>query len=122
MGSKQETQTDKKTYIGSTEATFKQRYYGHKADMNKQANRHNTTLSQYIWDCKDKGVEPIVKWEVARKCRKYRCGTRKCDVCLTEKLLILKDKGMSSLNKRSELMRKCPHMRKWRLMNVKEPG
>ena len=114
------TNTDTKIYIGSTEGTFKKRHYGHKSDIRNESNRHNTTLSHYIWDCKDRGEEPRVTWEIMKKCRKYRCGTRKCDVCLTEKLEILRERGRHCLNKRSELMRTCPHRRKFRLINIKD--
>ena len=114
------TQTTTKTYVGSTEATFKKRYYAHKADMNKQANRNNTTLANFVWDAKDRGEEPTVTWQILRNSKSYRCGTRKCDLCLTEKLMILKEKGPSSLNRRSELMGTCRHRRKFRLANVKD--
>ena len=112
------TPTDTKTYIGSTENTFKQRYYAHKNDMNKIQNRHTTTLASYIWECKDRGVEPKVHWEVLRKCSKYKCGTRRCDLCLAEKLMILREKGNNLLNRRSELMSRCPHQRKWKLHSL----
>ena len=115
-----ETNTDTKTYIGSTEGTFKKRYYGHKSDFKHEAKRNSTTLSHYIWDCKDRGETPKVKWEIVKKCNRYRCGTRKCDVCLAEKLEILKERGRHCLNKRSELMRPCPHRRKFRLSNLKD--
>ena len=114
------TSNDTKIYIGSTEGTFKKRHYGHKSDFKHESKRHNTTLSHYIWDCKDRGEVPAVKWEIIRKCQKYRSGTRKCDVCLAEKLEILKERSEHCLNKRSELMRPCPHRRKFRLINIKD--
>ena len=39
-------------------------------------------------------------------------GGDKCDVCLSEKLSIMKNRDTNSLNKRSELMNSCRH--KWR--------
>ena len=39
-------------------------------------------------------------------------GGDKCDVCLSEKLAIMKDKDSRSINKRTELMNKCRH--EWR--------
>lgn len=112
------TQNNIKTYIGSTEKTFKQRFYGHKSDINNSANRTNTALANYIWSVKDRGDVPVIRWEILRLCKEYKTGTRKCDVCLTEKLMILKEKGPNSLNKRSELMYTCPHRRKFRLSNL----
>ena len=108
------TPSTTKTYIGSTESTFKQRWYGHKSDMTHSDNRGKTTLATYFWNCKDSGEQPTIKWSIVKKCKKYKCGTRKCDICLTEKLCILKSKE-PLLNRKSELMGRCPHMRKWRL-------
>ena len=105
------------TYIGSTESTFKQRYTNHKASLRHTNKRYNTTLADYFWDCKDKNMETDVKWQILQKSSKYRCGSRKCNLCLTEKRLILFNKDPNNLNKRNELMARCPHMRKWRLDN-----
>ena len=61
----------------------------------------------------------IFKWEILKHCSPYRGGKRKCDLCLTEKLLILKNKD-NPLNRRSELMGKCRHLRKFKLECVKQ--
>ena len=106
-----------KTYIGSTENSFKQRWYGHKSDMTHSDNRGKTTLASYFWSCVDNGERPSIKWSIVKKCSKYKCGSRKCDLCLTEKLHILKSREQL-LNRRSELMGRCPHMRKWRLQHA----
>ena len=43
-------------------------------------------LSSYVWELKDnKGTDPIMKWEVIKKCRKYRAGDRGCLLCMEEK-------------------------------------
>ena len=47
---------EQKTYIGSTDRPFKERFYGHTADMKNKEHRNNTTLASYIWDKKDEGV------------------------------------------------------------------
>ena len=107
-----------KVYIGSTELSFKQRWYGHKASRARVENRTPTALASYVWNCKDAGHTPEIKWPVVRQCSKYKCGTRRCDICLSEKLLILRCKE-PLLNKRTELMSRCLHMRKWRLKHGK---
>ena len=111
--------SEEKTYIGSTEGLFKQRYYNHKSDFTNEANKYNTALATYIWECKNNNIETSVSWEILRHCNKYRGGRRKCDLCLTEKLLILQNKT-NPLNKRSELMGKCRHLRKFKLQMVKK--
>ena len=37
-----------KTYIGSTDRTFKERHYGHISDSRHQEQRKNTKLATYI--------------------------------------------------------------------------
>ena len=108
-------------YIGSTEGSFKQRLYGHRCDMKNKENGNSTTLSKYVWERKEKGKNVEIEWKILKKCRKYRCGSRKCDVCLSEKLEILKAarKGEKMLNKRNELMYKCLHRRKYVLASAK---
>ena len=113
------TERCEKTYIGSTENTFKKRFYGHKSDFSNPNYRSSTTLSNHVWTLKDRGEEPNIKWEIVRVCKKYKSGSRKCDICLTEKYVILREKGPNSLNKRSELMYTCPHRKKYRLSNLK---
>ena len=102
-------------YVGSTEGPFKQRLYEHKSNMRIEKNKTKTTLSQYVWELKEKGVNAEIEWEILRKCKKYESGGKKCDVCLSEKLEILKGrmKEVKMLNKRNELMYKCPHKRKF---------
>ena len=112
---KAEIKTQGIVYIGSTEGPFKQRLYEHKSNMRIEKNKTKTTLSQYAWELKDRGVNAEIEWKIVRKCKKYESGDKKCDVCLSEKLEILKGrkKGEKMLNKRNELMYKCPHKRKF---------
>ena len=64
------------------------------------------------------GIEEV-KWEILKQCVKYAPGGDKCDVCLSEKLCIMKNKDNRSLNKRGELMNTCRHRARWRLVKVK---
>ena len=43
------------------------------------------------------------------------CGTRKCDLCLCDKLMMARANSASLLNKRDELVSKCRHMNKFTL-------
>ena len=111
---------DTRTYTGCTDRKFKERHYEHTADMKKRENSKRTSMATYIWTKKDSGVGiKSVKWEVLKKCHSYIAGGDKCDVCLSEKLAILKQKDPRSLNKRSELMNKCLHRWRHKLANSK---
>ena len=47
------TKNKTKFYVGSTSTTFKNKYSNHKASFNKKSKRHNTELSNYIWELID---------------------------------------------------------------------
>ena len=52
---------DKKVYVGSTQGPFKQRYYDHKSSLTHEIYRRKTSLSNYIWEVKNKfGIDPIL--------------------------------------------------------------
>ena len=109
-----------KTYTGCTDRTFKMRHYGHTSDLSKSENRKNTKLAGYVWDKRDAGIEVTsIKWEIEKECQKYAPGGDQCDVCLTEKMFIMKNKDPRSINKRSELMNSCLHKWRWKLARVK---
>ena len=58
---------NKKIYFGSTQGYFKTRYYNHKTSFSHEKYKHSTTLSSDVWEFKDnKGIDPIMKWEVKR--------------------------------------------------------
>ena len=81
-----------------------------------------TTLSKYIWELKAKGLEHSIKWEVVKRCPSYKCGTRRCKLCLMEKYYILNSDPIHCLNRNSELMQKCRHMNKFKLGNIAASG
>ena len=46
-----------------------------------------------MWKKRDEGAEITdIKWEVEKQCHNYTPGSGKCDVCLTEKLSIIKNR------------------------------
>ena len=111
--------TDTMEYIGSTETDFKTRYANHKYSFNHYQRRTATKLSQYIWEKKTEDKNVKIEWKIQKKARPYRCGTRKCDLCITEKYEILKNDPDITLNRRTELANKCRHRTKFKLEHLK---
>ena len=64
---------------------------------------------------KDKGEGFTIKWSVPAKAFPHTCGSKRCDLCLMEKLLIAKADPRTQLNKRSEIALKCRHRNKFTL-------
>ena len=83
------TKTGADNYVGIVEKDFKSRYYNHKTSFNNSTKRNATALSAKYHDAIDNKETPTVRWAVLHKSTPYRCGSRKCDLCLTEKLAIL---------------------------------
>ena len=112
-----------KHYYGMTEGTFKTRYTLHKSSFMHHQKRHTTVLSQYYWELRDKDIkadEIKIHWSVAQKAHPYKCGTRRCDICLSESTVIALAEKATLLNKRSELVSACPHMAKYRLNQIEK--
>ena len=97
-------------YIGLTCNSFKSRHAGHKSSFTKERYRDQTSLSSYIWELKEKGIEFDIMWSIVRQVGAHKPGEKICALCLAEKMEILKGSGdKNCLNKRSELFSKCRH-------------
>ena len=111
-----------KTYIGLSEREFKDRYTKHKHSFTEVKRRNDTSLSAYMWSLKDEGHQGRIKWEIAMRSRPYKCGTRRCDLCTSEKLSILLANSTGLLNKRSEIIAMCRHRSKFKCKTKDKPS
>ena len=100
-------------YIGLTEKEFKSRWSNHKQSLNNEKYKYSTSLSTHVWDLKEKGATPTLKWSILRHAKSYTANARSCSLCLQEKFEILFYYSKNELlNKRSELIAKYRHMNK----------
>ena len=111
------TENGAKNYIGLTAGTFKQRYTQHKATFKNRRYTNSTELSKHIWNLCDNNQDFNIKWSIISRERHYNNISKCCDLCLTEKLMIITAKQDALLNKRSELISKCRHENKFYLRN-----
>lgn len=108
--------TAPKQYIGSTATSFKQRFANHKSSFTHR-NNAQTELSKYIWHLKNKQTDFEIRWEILQRAKAYSNKSKRCNLCLAEKVLIARASKSHLLNKRSEFMSKCRHRRKFQLSN-----
>ena len=109
-----------KFYIGITKGKFKKRLAKHKYSFRHEDDKNSTALSQHIWEIRE-NPEPDITWEILKSAQPRRAGTKECQLCLEEKLEILKNnKNAYCLNKRSELAQRCVifHRAKHKLANL----
>ena len=106
------------SYVGVTANTFKSRYNAHKSSFNNKHIGHSTSLSKYIWDLKAKNTNLRLKWRILTSASAYCNTTKRCNLCIQEKLYILYKPLLASLNKRSELFSSCRHISKYILAST----
>ena len=111
---KAEVSTDKdnaKVYIGVTANSFKERFRNHTKSIKNERHGNETELSKYIWKLKRAKRSYDIKWSIVKRVPSCKADSRKCNLCLEEKLLIMKgNKANNLLNKRSELFTLCKHI------------
>ena len=79
-----------KVYLGTTEGDFKQRFYNHRISFNNEDHSTDTTLSKYVWEVKRKlKIMPSLKWSIIKSVPVYSNISKKCQLCLQEKFLII---------------------------------
>lgn len=106
------------SYIGLSSGSFKTRFANHKKSFKHEISKNETALSNYVWNLKRNNENFEIKWSVLSENKQYDPGTTRCYLCTAEKSFILffKD-GNQILNKKTELMSKCPHRDQFLLKN-----
>ena len=107
-----------KIYYGTSEGTFKQRYGNHKKSFNHEKHRTDTELSKEYWRLKELKAQSQVQFYISKGYRPAK-RTGICYLCLNDKLFIIEHQGNDLLNQRNELISKCRHKNKFKLMNHK---
>ena len=112
-----EDNTTTETYIRLTENDFKTRYRNHTASFQHTKHRNSTKLSKHIWTLKENNIDHFILWHILSSRSPYNSASKRCNLCLKEKLLIIHPPELSSLNKHNEHMSSCYHRNKQLLCN-----
>ena len=107
-----ESEKETVEYVGSTCDTFKRRYMQHISDIRLEKLK-KCTLVKYICELKKDNTNYKLKWKILHKGPPgYGSAGTSCTVCNLERMAIAEADRVKSLNKRSELVAKCPHRRR----------
>ena len=106
-------------YIGVTADDFKTRYRNHAKSFTNKKYSTETELSKHVWKLKAAKKPFSIIWSLLKNVPAYKAGSRRCNLCLEEKLTIMKNKNNSLLNKRSELFTKCRHETRYLISQCK---
>ena len=96
-----------KEYFGTAEGKFKMRYNNLTMSFRHKKRVNDTELPKYLWKLKEENADYNLQWSIKAYASPYKCGTRKCDLYLTEKMIIARSVRNKLLNKRTELVSKC---------------
>ena len=107
-----------KNYYGCSETEFKNCFYNHNQSFKCRQKYNATELSKAFWQAKGAGKNPVIEWSIASRTTPYYPGARWCNLCLAEKLFILRADPTTMLNKKSELNGKRHHKNKIKLKNL----
>ena len=106
-------QKQQEFYTGMTEGTLKDRIYKHNFDFRHKNYRKRTSLSKYIWNLKEHNYNFQIKWKILALSKSYNPASKGCNLCTKEKFYIIFKPGISTLNEKNEILKKCPYRRKW---------
>ena len=82
----------------------------HRNTRDTRAAHSSMQLTRYhAWKIVFLHFHWVLKWTIICRARPYSNITKRCDLCTTEKLMIINSKPDELLNKRSELISKCRH-------------
>ena len=110
------TATTTETFFGLA-TNLMECYRNHQSSFWCSNRRNETELSKYIWTLQYSNKPFQIKWKVLKKCKAYSNISKKCNLCLYEKFIIICKKELCSLNRRNELASSCPHRNRYVLQN-----
>ena len=89
----------------------------HTASFRHTKHRNSTELSKHVWSLKDSNIDYSISWRIISSSSSYNSSSKRCNLCLKEKFLIICRPDLSLLNKRHELVSSCRHRNKALLRN-----
>ena len=88
-----------KEYKGICSTVFKERYRNHNKAFNNERYRMDTELSKEVWAVKNKNGTPKISWSIFGRFPPYNLESKRCYLCLNEKLEIAIHKEDNLLNR-----------------------
>ena len=85
--------------------------------FNLRKYENSSEITKEVWKIKDQGGEPIVTWRIIKHCPAYNPISKRCTLCLSEKLHVAEYEGDNLLNKREEIISDCRHQNEFMLLN-----
>ena len=82
-------------------------HWTHTASSRHAKHRNSTELSKHIWTLKDDNIKHFISWHILSSYSLYNRSSKRCNLCLKEKFLIICRPKLSTLRKLNELVVMC---------------
>ena len=109
---------DTKHYIGMTSKIFKEQYRTRIKSFTHKKYSNETELSRHVWHLKQNKADFTIKWSIRKKSISHTGGSKRCNLCLDEKISILRERNNCLLNKRPEIVSACQHKSRFQVNNL----
>ena len=76
---------------------------------NVEKNNNDTKLSTEYWKVANNKLQPRISWSIKGNYKSYNLNSKRCSLCLHEKLEVVDDPKEILLNKRLEVISQCRH-------------
>ena len=96
---------------------YKTRYKNCTASFRYTKHRNSIELSKHIWILIENNMDHFISWRILSSRSPFNSASKRCNLCLKEKLPIICPLELSSLNKGNELVSACRHRNKALLRN-----
>ena len=100
-----------KIYYDISETKFMSRYANHRKSVKNRNYKTDTELSKEIWKLKEQSKNADIQWEILGIYQSFNTSTKRCMLCLNEKLAIAIHK------EDTKIISKCRHSIKYILGN-----
>ena len=108
----------RKNYVRLTEGTFNIVNINYPSTTENMLAPHQAKVAKHIWKLKGNKEYYKISWSIISSESAYDNISKRCNLCLAEKLYIIKGYKASNLSKRAQLISKCRNENKYFLMNI----
>ena len=116
MGNRIECMKKREAFISLKD--HKENFENNPENITHKKYSNETELSKHIWHLKQNKTDFTIKWSIIKKSISYTGGSKRCNLCLEEKLNTLKEKDNCLLNKRSEIISACQHKNRFQVKSL----
>ena len=106
-----------KEYAGLSAPPWKKRLGNHILSFNNRQYA-KCEIAKEVWRIKDEGGVFNIVWRIIGHAPAYNPTSKRCSLCLSEKLYIAENINGNLINHRDELISKCRHRNKYALAQL----